>query len=166
MTPHSRLWILGLALVATLAAVAWVGEEEEVAAPVVRERAATDDTTPRRDARRQQKEMPTLDLARLDNRELGEPTIDLFAGKSWYVPPPPPPPPKPVAPPVPFTFIGRLIESDGMAVFVAAADRNQVLRTGSVVDGVWRVEEIEPTRMKLTYLPLKETKYFALGAAP
>ena len=166
MTPKRRLLLLAIVLAGALAAAAWVdGRDTEVAGPVVRERHAADDRPAARETR-SAKAVRELNLASLDARGLDDMKVDLFAAKSWYVAPPPPPPPKPTAPPVPFVFIGRLIEGDRPAVFVTAGDRNQVLRAGDVVDGAWRVDAIEPTRMKLTYLPLNENQYLALGAAP
>lgn len=164
MTPRRRLGLLAVALAATLGAVAWVGGEEEavddVVAPVARNAASV----PR--ARAPEKEPAALDLAALDARGMVDMKADLFAPKSWYVPPPPPPPPKPVAPALPFTFLGRLVEADGAAVFVASGERNQVIRAGDVIDNTWRVEAIEPARVRFLYLPLNEEKYLALGAVP
>jgi hypothetical protein len=159
-----RTQLLIVALAATLGAVAWVsGSDDEIAAPAAR---ADHERRPEPGGDRTGGEMPALSLDGLDARGLDEMKTDLFAGKSWYVPPPPPPPPKPMAPPVPFSFLGRLIEGDHAAVFVANGNRNQVVHIGDVVDTAWRVDAIGETEMKLTYLPLNEEKTLALGAAP
>lgn len=166
MTVNRRLLLLVVALAGTLAVVAWVdGKDSELAAPVVRERHVGEGRSARIDAPAP-KPARELDLAALNARGLDDMKVDVFAAKSWYVPPPPPPPAKPTAPSVPFTFIGRLIQGDRPAVFVASGDRNQILHVGDVADGAWRVDAIEPNQMKLTYLPLNEAKYFALGVAP
>jgi hypothetical protein len=167
VTPNRRMLLWSVAVAATLAAVAWVSnQDEDIAAPVAARDLHGDGGRPAARPGKAGKELPELSLAGLDARGLDEMKTDLFASKSWYVPPPPPPPPKPTAPPLPFTFLGRLIEGDQAAVFVSSGDRNQVLRVGDVVGGAWRVDAIEPTRMKFTYLPLNENQYLALGAAP
>jgi hypothetical protein len=162
------LWAVAVA--GTVAAVFSVSESDtETVAPVARERHTTADARPTASAAKATKASRQLRMSDLKTRGLGDMTTDLFASKSWYVPPPPPPPappPKPVAPPLPFTFIGRMIEEGQTAVFVSIQDRNQVLRVGDVIQNVWRVDSIDPTNMKLTYLPLNENKYLALGAAP
>lgn len=171
MTVNRKTLLWGAAVVGTLTAVISVsGNDPETVtvAPVARERNSSE-ARPARSPSKATKAPRLLKISDLDARGLGDMSTDLFAPKSWYVPPPPPPPmppPKPVAPPLPFTFIGRMIEEGQTAVFVSIQDRNQVLRAGDVVQGVWRVDSIEPTNMKLTYLPLNENKYLALGAAP
>lgn len=166
MKPSRRTLILFTALAGTLAATAWVsGNDDEVVAPVERPyRSGSAQSEYGKSA--QEAEMPELQLAALDTRGLDDMKTDLFPVKSWYVPPPSPPraPAKPIAPPLPFTYIGRMIEDDGTAVFVTEQDRNRILRVGDVIDHVWRVDAIETSRMKFTYLPLNETKYLALGA--
>jgi hypothetical protein len=169
MTPNRKKVLWAVAIAGTVAAIFSVSDSDtETVAPVTRERHTTD-ARPAASTAKATKASRQLRISDLKTRGLGDMTTDLFATKSWYVPPPPPPPmppPKPVAPPLPFTFIGRMIEEGQTAVFVSVQDRNQVLRVGDVVQGVWRVDSIESTNMKLTYLPLNENKYLALGAAP
>lgn len=166
MTPNRRILLWGVAVAATLAAVASVGgNDEEIGAVAGQGRRPGGEAPAHREGKITQP-MPELTLGSLKTRGLDDMTADLFASKSWYVPPPPPPPPKPVAPPPPFTVLGRQIEGNRVAVFVSAGDRNQVLRVGDVVDRVWRVDAIDSTRMTLVYLPLNENKYLVLGAAP
>ncbi len=166
MKPDRRTLLMIVALAGTLAAVAWVnGSEDDLAAPAAPERAGA--ARGERGEARGKQELPVLNLAGLDARGLDDMKADLFTTKSWYVPPPPPPPtppPKPVAPPLPFTFLGRMLDGGVTAVFVTSGGRNQVLHVGDVVDRVWRVDSIDLRRMTLTYLPLNETKFLVLGA--
>lgn len=167
MKPNRRTQVLIVALAGTLAAVAWVsGNDDEAGAPAARER--TGAGRPHGETKAGPA-MPDLRLAALDRRGLDDMKTDLFASKSWYVPPPPPPPqppPKPTAPPLPFAYLGRMIDGGSTVVFVSSQDRNRILRVGDVVDQVWRVDAVEGSRMKFTYLPLNENKYLILGAAP
>ena len=172
MTANRRKLLWAAALAGTVAAMVWVnnGNDAEIAAPAAPRGHRTGEQRPTERANKTTTELlPVLSLDNLKARGLGDMKTDLFVTKSWYVPPPPPPqqpPPKPTPPPLPFTFIGRMIEGNHAAVFVSIQDRNQVVRVGDVIQSAWRVDAIEPTRMKLTYLPLNENQYLALGAAP
>jgi hypothetical protein len=165
--PNRRTQALIVALAGTLAAVAWVsGNDDEVSAPATRDRTGAVRTQGEAKAG---PGTPELRLAALETRGLDDMKTDLFASKSWYVPPPPPPPqppPKPTAPPLPFAYLGRMIDGGSTVVFVSSQDHNRILRVGDVVDRVWRVDAIEGSRMQFTYLPLNENKYLILGAAP
>lgn len=165
--PEPRTLLQIAALAGTFGAVAWVnGYSNEEVAPAAYEQAGIVQRGPAEI--KPGSPEPELRLAALDSRNIGELKTDIFTNKSWYVPPPvtPQPPPKPTAPPLPFTFLGRMIENGVAVVFVSNRDSNQVVRVGEVVDRVWRVDAIEATRMVLTYLPLNETKYLILGSAP
>ena len=64
---------------------------------------------------------------------------------------------KPVAPPLPFRYLGRLEEDGQVAVFVSDGTATRVLRQGETVSN-YRVEEINAQGMRLVYLPLNETQ--------
>lgn len=90
--------------------------------------------------------------------------INLLAARSWYVAPPAPPPEAPKPPALPFKVVGRIIEGDAPAVFLASQNRNHVAREGEWLDNTYLVERIEKNRMTLIYLPLAERQYLTLGA--
>ncbi|MFA5082293.1 MAG: hypothetical protein WC474_07105 [Hydrogenophilaceae bacterium] len=98
------------------------------------------------------------------------PTINLFAAKSWYVPPPPPPPPKPLpppppmAPPLPFAFMGQYLEPGGrQVIFLVKGDRLYTTSPGEVIDGTYRVENIQSGQLGLIYLPLNIRQTLSVG---
>lgn len=170
-TGRARL-VLGLALAATLAAVALVpesgGEVVETTRPM--------ETTRPADARQADVNAtaappgPALALDKLKRAAAGPGKADLFASTSWYVPPPPPPPrpapppPPPSAPPLPFTYLGQLREAPGQdVVFLVKGDRLYTVTAGDVIDGTYRVDGISAGRLKLTYLPLDIPQFLALG---
>lgn len=71
-------------------------------------------------------------------------------------PPPPPPPVAPVAPPLPFSFVG-LLEKGGARpqAFLAKGDSLLVVGVGDVIDNnTYRVDSLAPQQIVLTYLPL------------
>lgn len=107
-------------------------------------------------------------LALPERASTGEeaPVANAFSGHSWYVAPPPPrpaaqapppPPPKPVAPPLPFRFLGSYVEQGGTPVyFLVSGERVFDVREGDTLDGKYSVDGLEGDRLRLTYLPLKE----------
>jgi hypothetical protein len=97
------------------------------------------------------------------------------APSAWAaaVPPPPAPPKaaadaKPVAPPFPHQWVGRF---DDEAVGGQKALRRAVIsgpvstwvaREGDVIEGQWRIDQIQERLMRLTYLPLQQSQTVAL----
>ena len=73
------------------------------------------------------------------------------------------PAPPPSAPPVPYTFIGRLSEDESTTVFLAAGDRNLVVKPGDVIDSNYRVDAVTDTAVSLTYLPLNVKQTLSTG---
>jgi hypothetical protein len=96
----------------------------------------------------------------------------VFAGRNWNPPAapaavvangPPPPPPAPVAPPLPFTVLGKGLADGAWEVYLARADRTYVARAGTVIDGMYRIDTIAPPTLTITYLPLKQTQQLNIG---
>jgi hypothetical protein len=92
--------------------------------------------------------------------ETGEP----FVSTSWLPPPPPPPKPlvvvaappaAPVAPPLPFTFVG-LVESGTPKpqAFLARGDELLVVSMGDVLDhGTYRIDALGPSQIVFIHVP-------------
>lgn len=91
----------------------------------------------------------------------------LFASQSWTPPPPPPPkpapPPPPTAPPLPFTYLGKKAEDGIWEVYLSRGDQTLIVRAQNVIDGVYRVESIQPPTMSFTYLPLNQMQTLTIG---
>lgn len=106
--------------------------------------------------------------------EAGEATFaageGVFQGQNWNPPPPPPPPvsnappPPPMAPPVPFSVIGKALADGVWEVYLARGDKTYVARPQSIIDGSYRVEKITPPTMSMTYLPLNQVQQMNIGA--
>ncbi|BAK77913.1 hypothetical protein NH8B_3140 [Pseudogulbenkiania sp. NH8B] len=90
---------------------------------------------------------------------------NIFARQTWFVPPPPPKPAPPAPPPLPFSYLGKVIDGNQVTVFVTQGDRNLALKTGDVVDGVYRVDNIAPPTMTFTFLPLSMQQSLEIGGA-
>ncbi|AOE87544.1 secretion system X translation initiation factor [Pseudomonas sp. TCU-HL1] len=161
---RSLFWLAFLGAAATLAVVPeFFGEQAEplamprspLPAAVAR---STPDTAP----------VPTA------LPEAAVPAADLFASQSWYVAPPPPPamaaappppPVRPTAPPLPFTFIGKLDDRQQLQVFLLRGEQVLVVREGDLIDKTYKVKRIDPERMTLVYLPLDIAQTLAVGSA-
>ena len=173
LDPRSRKIAVFGSLALTLVAVRWVdGESEGLRANAAPNREVAADST--REAVRPaapKAETVALDLSRL-KRGGGTPrAVDAFGSRNWNPPPKkltpkeieaqrveaaPLPPPPPQAPPLPFTYVGMLGDGDETTVFLAQQDVNHAVKKGDVINGTYRVEEAEPGRVVLTYLPLEQ----------
>ena len=94
------------------------------------------------------------------------PQADPFVPRSWLPPPPPPPsmsavapalPPTPTAPAMPFNFIGQIDNgADLPKAFLTHSESLHIVAKGDLVEKVYRVESITPTKVVLTYLPMMQ----------
>ncbi len=68
------------------------------------------------------------------------------------------------APPLPFVFQGKLLDDSGVVAFVNQGSRTLLLRKGDVLPN-YRIEDINPSRMTVLYLPLQEMQTLTFGSA-
>ena len=104
------------------------------------------------------------------------PQRDAFSARAWQPAPPPPPParaepppppPPPAAPALPFTFMGKFeIPGDKTVYYLVEGDRLHTVTEGETIDGTYRIEAVNESRMDILYLPLSIVQTLALGAAP
>ena len=119
-------------------------------------------------------------ISKLNLAALGRPIAVDVDDKLFYVPPPPAPPPpatvprpvvaeapppKPVAPPLPFTFMGRLIDNGATTVFVSHNGNSLMLKQGDQAAELYRVEQISQSEVVFVYEPLAERQVLAIGVA-
>lgn len=159
MKPRHRL--LGAVLVATLVATFWPQPGEIDGSEVVAARPATIKPAETGTALAEPQSSPTARFAL-------EMTQDLFPQQSWAPPPPPPPkpapPPPPEAPPLPFKFLGRWVESGTEYVFLTQGTRVIRVSGGESLPGGWVVDAIDASAVHFTYTPLNKQK--TLGISP
>ena len=85
---------------------------------------------------------------------------DPFEPRKWYVPPPPKTevkqtPQQQEAPPLPFTYFGKMEDKSGRALtFLLRGDRTYTISPGSLIDGAYRVDDVDGENIYFTYLPL------------
>ena len=108
---------------------------------------------------------PKLDGAALPAR-LQAASADLFAPHDWQPPPPPPRVVKveaPKAPPLPFTYFGKVIQDGAVIAFVSQGNVDHALKTGDTVAN-YRVQQITASAMTFVYLPLNEKQTLPFGS--
>ena len=178
VTSKLRAIFLVAALSLTLAAVRWADTltdmSEANAGPVSEpSQRAGPDPKPRSGA----EAAPALDLGKLRRRPPVEPDGETFGPRSFRPPPPKAakgtpaaialaaaPPPLPQAPPLPFAYVGRLVEDRDTTVFLAQGERNLVVKPGEVIDNTYKLEEIGDRTLVLTYLPLSQRQTLPTGS--
>jgi hypothetical protein len=158
--------IAGLVLVATVVSGRDKGPDagDLVAAPVERAARAPADTTAH------------LDLERLQRR--GKETVignNIF-GAPEQPPAPaapqdapraaaePAPPPAPEAPPLPFRYLGQMVEDGRKLVFLARDDTQISVQAGQTIGKEYRVDQIAKNEITLTYLPAGIRQSLAIPA--
>ena len=100
-----------------------------------------------------------IDLARLQRSEATVPQNDPFA-RNFGQPKPAqvsnaaPVVQKPVAPPLPFQYFGRLTENGKTEVFVMRGEELIAVAVGQQI-GDYKVEQVADTGISFTYLPMK-----------
>lgn len=178
-------WMLWVGLLITLALTAWQAlqkpESPEVV-EVVGERHQNKENLP---ANKQSSSEIKADVAHLAPNEksasrtdvaeksievaertplVEETIVDVFAVKKWYIPPPPPkpvapppplPPAPPQAPPLTFTYIGKLDGEEQTIIYLARQNRNYAIKVGDIIDNTYSVDSISSNAVVFTYLPLK-----------
>jgi len=170
--------LLGLMLTGSLAAAVLVSEDNSLSSEVV---------APSSDHRYSdgvKSRGPTLipavlHLDKLVRAEASEPESDPFISKSWYVPAPPPPPPPPVlkeviqesqsptAPPLPFGYLGRMLEEDGhVVIYLTQGGHVYSVSQGDTINGSYRLDEVSSSRLALIYLPLDIRQTLTIGNTP
>lgn len=167
-----RLWVLLLILVATIGlnffdSTKFSAQRVVLATPVRK----TAPSTTSRDERAAE-----IDLLSIRPRSLAQSSpTDMFTVRDWTPPPPAPSPasvlvepptapPPPVAPPLPFQVIGKQLEGERWTVFLARQDRTYAVSAGDEIEGSYRVDNVAPPVMTITYLPLKQQQTLAVGA--
>jgi len=178
--PTKQRWIFYLiALALTLIAVKWAGGEDSAksAAPAARPAERADRPVAAGTAAAPAA-APEVQLNRLGARARSQAGGDLFRALSWQAlaqdevrrsagPSLPPPPPQ--APPLPYSYLGKLIEAGKTTVFLTKEDRNYIVRAGDTLDGTYGVETVDEQQAVLNYLPLgirQTLSYAPAGGVP
>ena len=109
-----------------------------------------------------------LNIEKLARPKIDMPRADPFVAKLPPPPPPPPPappppPPVPVAPALPFTFMGRMVESDRTILFLTKQNESYSVKLNDVLEREYRVDKIDNDQVVFTYLPLNIQQTLYIG---
>src|SRR5262245_39527928 len=126
-----RRMVLGGALIASIAAAAWdPGIESPPATRVQPRQQLQQGVSSRRHDTLADR--PGLRLGNLEQKAARQPVTGAFEPRSWTPPAPvvkAPPPPPPQAPPLPYTYIGKMMDGAEVVVFLVRQERNYVVRS-------------------------------------
>lgn len=160
LSPRTRGLLLALALVATLVA-AFAPEDPSSAPPG---KTAVVAPAARRQAAQPVADIPDIVIRR---QTTASPRADPFSPSAWLPAPPPvkaEPPSPPMAPPFPYSYLGRVDDAGKASVLLGRADKSVTAQTGDLIDGVWRVDTIAERSIELTYQPLGQRQTLSAGS--
>lgn len=158
-----RKAILGVLLLASVMAALWLSAQDET---------EVETTRPSRARGSQRRPVGTDDQPRLQLQFLQrasqtvEKNEDAFAPHSWVpvvAPMPPAPPAAPTAPALPFTYHGQLVEGSVVTAFLMKGDQTFIVKRGDTVLDSYRVDDVQPNALVLTYLPLEQQQVMPIG---
>lgn len=152
IAPKTRAFLLGTSLIATLIASFAPEDPPPQTSPAVRKTRPLGQSSADRTSAPD--EIPAIAISRPEKARLAG---DPFSNSAWQPPPaapaksdaPPPPPP----PQQPFTYLGRLNDSERQAVLLGRGETSITVRAGETVDGAWRVDAINADAIELIHLP-------------
>ncbi len=177
-TSQQRWWIIGIARALTLAGVYFVQEPQEEAVSLISKpkgnQVIDKAGLPVQVSEDEMSVLPDLLNKHLFVHDKSLKSQDIFKVKAWYVPPPPPKPvvvkvekPAPVAPPVPFFYLGKLEDGpQGKLIFLSANNRVLSTGVGKNVDSVWRLDKEDANALTFTYLPFGLVKILPKAMRP
>jgi hypothetical protein len=169
-TKHKRLSILGVLLLLVIGAAVRLSFMDSAGAMVIEpvERIAVPAMPTTSTANNIKTTGEGLRLDRLSRSSADVGDANPFAPKSWYIPPPPPPPQKiaaPTAPPLPFTFVGKMEDENGnWTIYLAKGSIPFVLKKGDTFDNSYRLEDLRDGSLIIQYLPLKTDQVLPISA--
>lgn len=161
LSARHRWLILGSLLVLTLVLALWPQKAPREPAP--RPPAAA--KAPAAGQGRPPADTGSLGLSRGQQGTEPREIRDLFAGQTWHVPPPAAPPGPPEPPPLPFTYLGKLVDDGRVTVYLSEGERNLAVRQGEIINGTYRVKRISPTAVTFVYIPMNKQQTLDIGRA-
>jgi hypothetical protein len=158
---RQRWFVLLTLLMLALSAAAWVREGGKAADADVPETTSRQARTAYAAPARTGQSADRVHLEKLRGRAAADYADDAFAPRSWRKPAPKAPAaanavvvaPPPVAPPLPFAYMGKLLSEDLRAVFLTQGERTLIVHEGDEIDAIYRVDKLSDAGLTLTHLP-------------
>lgn len=72
-------------------------------------------------------------------------------------------PEKPIAPPLPYIYMGKITDKNGLSIFLTRNEKVYVVKDTGQIDLDYYVDLIRPPFIEITYLPLKEKQVLNIG---
>ena len=147
MSPFLKKSFAAISVATALASVVATGREQPSS--------IVEPAAPRVDTRLQTN--VDIDLAKLEERKDEGAKVDAFAPRNFAPVIPPQAaaaPAKREAPPLPFKYLGKMVEDGKLSVFLTNGDESITVHAGERV-GDYRVDKITEAEVRFTYLPLK-----------
>lgn len=105
-----------------------------------------------------------FDLTRLNRKKPSAGSVDLFSPRTVKrAPPSPLQPTTPSAPPLPFRFMGKLVDGDAVTLFLAIGNQDYSVSLNDVLNNTYRVDQINADSAVFTYLPLNTRQTLHIG---
>lgn len=159
----TRQWILFSTLALTLGAVVWVNQFESSDAqsypektdgqPNLSSTTPTSHTSTANTVMKTRYKNSEQDIFYVPAPQFVSPVIP-----QSYTPPV-------VIPPLPFTYLGRVVENGRERIFLASAQKNYLAQRGDVLENNYRIDSINDHQILFTYLPLKIGQTLETGVA-
>lgn len=97
---------------------------------------------------------------------------ELLGARSWYTQPTVAPqvalvsllPQIPSAPPLPFTFLDRMIDAGEVTVFLLKDEQQYIAKLNDVLNDTYRLDQITATSAVFTYIPLNVQQTLAFNS--
>jgi hypothetical protein len=107
-----------------------------------------------------------FDLAKLEERMKDGASVDAFAPRNFSPVIPPQAQEKaaaarPEAPPLPFRYLGKMVEDGKTKIFLANGEESITATPGQRI-GDYRIDKITEAEVRITYLPLKQQQSLPL----
>lgn len=72
-------------------------------------------------------------------------------------------PPPVTAPPLPYTYAGRLMEDGRLIVFLLRGTRHYSIQVGEIVDNVWQLVSVSPQQIVFNHTPTRLEVVMPIG---
>jgi nucleoid-associated protein YgaU len=109
-----------------------------------------------------------LEVQRLHRKAEGHAPVELFAARANPAMPEqaaePAPPPAPTAPPLPFRYLGKLIEGGKLRIFLANGEALHTVQSGETLENLYKVELVSEEMVTFTFIPLGTSQTLAIDA--
>jgi hypothetical protein len=117
----------------------------------------------------QEETLSDLDLTKLRRERWSEGVANLLAPRSAPPPPaqaaalaaPSAAPPAPVAPPLPFAYLGKIVDGARTTVFIGRGPDHYSVEAGTEIDQ-YKVEKVSETQITFVYRPLGTRQVLAV----